>query len=69
MIDYKTNRRPPEAAVDAPEAYLRQMASYRAGLKLIFRDRNIRCALVWTEGPTLMPLDDDLLDRFAPDIG
>ena len=69
VIDYKTNRRPPETPVDAPEAYLRQMASYRAGLKSIFRDRKIRCALVWTEGPTLMPLDDDLLDRFAPDIG
>ena len=65
-IDYKTNQRPPADQNDVPEAYLRQMASYRAGLRAIFPDRPVRCALVWTEGPHLMALDDDLLDRFAP---
>jgi ATP-dependent helicase/nuclease subunit A len=66
VVDYKTNQRPPEDQSRAPEAYLRQMASYRAGLRAIFPERTVRCALVWTEGPRLMPLDDALLDRFAP---
>ena len=65
-IDYKTNQKPPSTQSEVPEAYLRQMASYRAGLRAIFPDRVVRCALVWTEGPDLMPLDDELLDRFAP---
>ncbi len=65
-IDYKTNQKPPSTQTEVPEAYLRQMASYRAGLQAIFPDRTVRCALVWTEGPNLMSLDDQLLDRFAP---
>jgi len=65
-IDYKTNQHPPNEQSDVPEAYLRQMASYRAGLRAIFPDRPVRCALVWTEGPRLMSLDNELLDRFAP---
>jgi ATP-dependent helicase/nuclease subunit A len=66
IVDYKTNRRPPTVADQVPAAYLRQMAIYRAGLSAIYDDRPIRCALLWTEGPTLMPLADDVLDGYAP---
>jgi ATP-dependent helicase/nuclease subunit A len=65
-VDYKTGRAAPTRTDEVPQAYLRQMASYRAGLSAIYPDRAVRCALLWTEAPALMPLDDALLDRFAP---
>lgn len=58
IIDYKTNRNPPEDEADVPAAYLGQMSLYKAALAEIFPDHQIRCALLWTEGPRLMPLTD-----------
>ncbi|HEX9647324.1 MAG TPA: double-strand break repair helicase AddA [Alphaproteobacteria bacterium] len=66
VVDYKTGRAPPARPEDVPGAYLRQMAGYRAGLCAIYPDRPVRCALLWTEGPRLMALDDALLDAHAP---
>ena len=64
VIDYKTNRPPPARQADVAEAYLRQMAAYRAVLRKIWPDRPIRCVLLWTDGPRTMSLDDTRLDRF-----
>jgi len=61
-IDFKTNRPPPERAEDVPALYRAQMALYRAALAKVFPGRRIACALIWTEGPRLMALDDALLD-------
>jgi len=66
VIDYKTNRPAPARAEDVPEAYLDQMAAYRAVLARIYPGRPIRCALLWTDGPRLMALDDDPLAARAP---
>ena len=66
IIDYKTNRPPPAAEADVAELYLRQMAAYRAALARIYPDRPIVCALLWTDGPRLMPLSSRLLDGYAP---
>ena len=66
VIDYKTQRPPPATAAAVPDIYLKQMAAYRAALREIYPDRPVRCALLWTDGPRLMPLDDGLLDRHAP---
>lgn len=66
IVDFKTNRPPPQSADRVPEAYLRQMAAYRAALSAIYPGRSVRCALVWTDGPTLMPLGEQTLDRHAP---
>jgi ATP-dependent helicase/nuclease subunit A len=38
------------------------MALYRAALAKIFPSKKVRCALIWTEGPLLMPLPEELLD-------
>jgi ATP-dependent helicase/nuclease subunit A len=46
--------------------YLRQMAAYRAVLRLAFPDRAVECALVWTYGARLMRLPGELLDAHAP---
>lgn len=66
IIDYKTNRRPPSRPEDTPDAYLRQMAAYRAVLQQIWSDRPVETALLWVSGPTLMALPGALLDRHLP---
>ncbi len=66
VLDYKTNRPPPAAEEDVAEIYLRQMAAYRAVLRRIYPGRAIGCALLWTDGPRLMPLSSRLLDRYSP---
>ena len=66
VADYKTNRPAPTTPAAVPELYLRQMAAYRALLAGIYPDRPVRCLLVWTDGPRLMPLDPALLDPYAP---
>ncbi len=66
VIDFKTNRPPPGAAVDVSPAYLRQMAAYRALLRMAFPGRTVQCALLWTYSARLMPLEDGLLDTHQP---
>ena len=66
IVDYKTNRPVPANAAEAPPAYLKQMAAYRALLACIFPDRPVRCALLWTVAPLLMPIAGEILDFHAP---
>ena len=66
ILDYKTNRPPPRRVEEAPRAYVRQMAAYRAVLRGIYPGRAVRCALVWTDGAYAMTLPDGLLDRADP---
>lgn len=66
VVDYKTNRPPPKRVEDVHIAYLKQMAAYRAVMEKIYPGRSVKCALLWTDGPTLMPLPDVLLDKYAP---
>ena len=63
VIDYKTNRPPPRSVAETSSAYVAQMAAYRALLRRIHPDRNIRCALLWTETPALMELPPELMDE------
>lgn len=66
ILDFKTDRPAPVDAAAVPTVYYRQMAAYRAALRSIYPNRRIRCALLWTDGPHLMELDDALLERHAP---
>ncbi|HTW33050.1 MAG TPA: double-strand break repair helicase AddA [Rhizomicrobium sp.] len=68
-VDFKTNRPPPKRTEDVPRIYVTQMALYRAALAKIFPKRRIACALVWTDGPSLMRLEDSLLDVELTRIG
>ncbi|MCC7425426.1 MAG: double-strand break repair helicase AddA [Alphaproteobacteria bacterium] len=67
VLDFKTNRPPPGTVAEVAPAYVRQMAAYRAVLRRLYPDRPVRCALLWTYGPRLMQLPDELLDSHAPD--
>jgi ATP-dependent helicase/nuclease subunit A len=42
------------------------MAAYRAVLRLLHTDRPVHCVLIWTDGPVVTQLPDDLLDTHAP---
>jgi ATP-dependent helicase/nuclease subunit A len=63
IVDYKTLRPPPLEENDVPRAYLDQLAAYRAAVAMIYPGRAIHCALLWTEGPRLMPIGGAILDR------
>ncbi|MEM9468863.1 MAG: double-strand break repair helicase AddA [Pseudomonadota bacterium] len=60
IIDFKTNRPPPTDPKDVPAIYYNQMKSYAQALALIYPERTIHTALLWTDGPHLMPLDIDI---------
>jgi ATP-dependent helicase/nuclease subunit A len=66
VLDYKTNRPPPEHVGQVAPLYLRQMAAYRALLRAAFPGRVVECALVWTYGARFMALPDAVLDPHAP---
>jgi ATP-dependent helicase/nuclease subunit A len=69
VLDFKTDRPAPTSAADAPDAYVLQMALYRAVIQKIFPAHQIRCALLWTEAPHLMVLPEsrmnDVFETFA----
>ncbi len=62
ILDFKTNRPAPHDAAEVATVYLDQMALYRAAGQAVFPGRRIACGLVFTDGPRLIALPDDLLD-------
>jgi len=66
IVDYKTNRPPPEAAAKVALAYRRQLALYRALLAEIYPGRTVRAFLLWTAVPLLMEIDAETLDESMP---
>ncbi len=62
IVDFKTNHAPPTEAADAPPAYLRQLALYRAVLAALYPRHAVRAALLWTETTDLMELSAPALD-------
>jgi ATP-dependent helicase/nuclease subunit A len=61
VADFKTNRPAPTRIEDADPAYLRQMAIYWAVLADVFPGRRIDAAIVWTDGPRLMAVPENLI--------
>lgn len=62
-VDYKSNAEVPALPDATPEGILRQMAAYRDALRLIWPDRRVEVAVLWTTSRSLMSLPDPLLDR------
>jgi ATP-dependent helicase/nuclease subunit A len=62
IVDFKTNQTPPLTAAEAPAAYIRQLALYRAVLARLYPQRAIRTALLWTETPEFMEISAPALD-------
>ena len=62
IVDYKTNRVPPQTAAEVPPAYVAQMALYRALLQPLYPGRAVETALLFTEAPRLLALSSDALE-------
>jgi ATP-dependent helicase/nuclease subunit A len=56
IVDFKTDRRPPDRIEAIAPAYLRQMAAYVAALQVIHPGRRIDAALLYTTTPRLFAL-------------
>jgi ATP-dependent helicase/nuclease subunit A len=55
VLDFKTGR-VPESAERIPKSHLAQMRAYSDALRVIFPDREVRAALLYTTGPRLFEL-------------
>jgi ATP-dependent helicase/nuclease subunit A len=62
ILDYKTNRPPPQTLDEVAPAYIAQLAGYRTALRGLFPGRTLRAALLWTDGPRLMEIPSPSLD-------
>ena len=58
ILDYKSNRPPPQSEADVAPLYMMQMASYTALMKEAYPHHKIECGLLWTDGPRLMTLSE-----------
>ncbi|MBS0232582.1 MAG: double-strand break repair helicase AddA [Proteobacteria bacterium] len=65
IVDYKTNRPPPSEVHQVADAYLYQLAAYRLALGEIYPGKLIRAALLWTDGPRLMEIPQEVLDDYT----
>jgi ATP-dependent helicase/nuclease subunit A len=63
IVDYKTNRPPPADAAHVADAYLLQLAAYRLAVQRIFARAHVRAAILWTDGPQLMEIPEESLER------
>jgi ATP-dependent helicase/nuclease subunit A len=62
IADYKTNRPAPRRLEKVPRAYVRQLALYRAILALLYPDKAVRAALIWTDIPDVMEVPHAAMD-------
>ncbi len=69
IVDYKTNRPPPDSASGVVLAYRRQLALYRALLSEIYPSHTVRAFLLWTATPLLMEIDSKTLGDSMPYAG
>lgn len=68
IVDYKSNRPPPVTQDGVADIYWGQMAAYRELARDIYPNHEVVCALLWTDGPRLMILDNDRLDMALTQI-
>ena len=66
VIDFKTGRNAPASLADIPPYHVRQMAAYVAALRVIFPDRAVSAALLYTAAPALFDLPDALIAANLP---
>jgi ATP-dependent helicase/nuclease subunit A len=68
IVDYKTNRPPPDDQAGVAEAYLLQLAAYRLAVARIFPGTKVTAAILWTFGPRIMEIGSDVLDSYQQRI-
>lgn len=68
IVDYKTNRSAPRAPGAVAPVYLYQLAAYALAVREIVPGRRVRAALLWTEGPDLMEIQEETLAVYADEL-
>lgn len=58
IVDFKSNRPPPKDSANIPPAYRKQLSAYKTLMANIYPNHDIRCALLWTDGPFMSELKD-----------
>ncbi len=66
ILDFKTGGHVPAGPDDVPEGYVKQMAAYAAAMAVIFPDRAVTAALLFTSGPRLVDLPAAMLEANKP---
>lgn len=61
VLDYKTTENYPATASQTPQSILQQLGRYKAALRKVYPKHQIECYLLWTEGPVLHYVSEDLL--------
>ncbi|HEX4628564.1 MAG TPA: ATP-binding domain-containing protein, partial [Gemmatimonadales bacterium] len=61
VVDYKTLRPAPASEAEIPALYLDQLAAYVTAVSAIYPGKSVRAALLWTDGPRLMPVSAESL--------
>jgi ATP-dependent helicase/nuclease subunit A len=64
VVDFKTGQRVPSGASTIPPSHVRQMRAYGQALQVIFPDRLVEMALLYTEAPLMLAVQ--LEDLSAP---
>lgn len=66
VVDFKSARRPPADLASVPVSTLRQMGAYAAALGVIYPEREIAVALLYTQAPRLIAVPGDVLAMHKP---
>ncbi|WP_340586164.1 double-strand break repair helicase AddA [Erythrobacter alti] len=66
VADFKTARRPPATLSEVPVSTLAQMGAYAAALAVIFPDRVIEAAVLYTQTPRLIAIPAEILAAHKP---
>jgi len=65
-VDFKTGSRVPAGLDMVPPSHLAQMGAYAAALARVFPGRTVRAGLLYTAGPRLIELPQEVLGRWQP---
>ena len=58
IVDYKTNRPAAKNLKDVPNAYIKQMRSYKQLVQDIYPNKNVEAFILWTNTAKIMKLDN-----------
>lgn len=62
IVDFKNSRKIPAHAGEVSDDYMIQMAAYRLALQQIYPDKEVKCALLYTQAAKLVALPAKKLD-------
>ncbi|HCQ71065.1 MAG: double-strand break repair helicase AddA [Alphaproteobacteria bacterium] len=62
ILDYKTGSNPPDDAKDLSPLYTAQMNAYAQAVRMMYPDKKINAAILWTRTAALMPVSVEVGD-------